>query len=66
MTSSDQLIEAYRALDADEKSQRNPKTYKLKDSIGGRNTEVCFYDVTNYWFEIGQNDEDTRRSWNNK
>ena len=26
----------------------------------GRNTEVCFYDVTNFWFEIGQNDEDEK------
>jgi transposase len=24
----------------------------------GRNTEICFYDVTNYYFEIGENDED--------
>jgi transposase len=31
--------------------------HKIASSIG-RNTEVCFYDVTNYYFEIGQNDED--------
>jgi transposase len=29
---------------------------KIRQSIG-RNTEVCFYDVTNYYFERDQNDE---------
>jgi len=24
----------------------------------GRNTEVCFYDVTNFYFEISDNDAD--------
>jgi transposase len=32
---------------------------KIKAAIG-RNTEVCFYDVTNFWFEIGQNDTDEK------
>jgi transposase len=30
---------------------------KIRSSIG-RNTEICFYDVTNYYFEIGENDPD--------
>ena len=30
---------------------------KIRQKIG-RNTEVCFYDVTNYYFEIGENDSD--------
>ena len=31
--------------------------HKISASIG-RNTEVCFYGVTNYYFEIGENDPD--------
>jgi transposase len=54
--------EIYRALDclADEADvlQRRMNT-KIKSNVG-RNTEVCFYDVTNYWFEIGQNDDDVK------
>jgi transposase len=54
--------EVYRALDClDEKAgaiQTRMNT-KIGASIG-RNMEVCFYDVTNYWFEIGQNDEDEK------
>lgn len=60
VTSSDNLIEVYRALDClDEKSEAIQKrmNHKIANSIG-RNTEVCFYDVTNYYFEIEQNDED--------
>jgi len=30
---------------------------KITQGIG-RNTEVCYYDVTNYYFEIGENDGD--------
>jgi hypothetical protein len=54
--------EIYRALDClDEKSdaiQRRMNT-KISSTIG-RNMEVCFYDVTNYYFEIGWNDEDEK------
>jgi transposase len=32
---------------------------RIRSSIG-RNTEVCFYVVTNYYFEIGQNDDDEK------
>lgn len=60
VVNSSQPIEVYRALDAlDAKAETIQKRMNLK--IGnaiGRNTEVCFYDVTNYWFEIGENDED--------
>jgi hypothetical protein len=62
VTSSDNLIEIYRALDVlNEKADaiQTRMNYKIKNTIG-RNTEVCFYDVTNYYFEIGQNDEDTK------
>jgi transposase len=60
VTSSDSLIEIYRALDCmDEKSEAIQKrmNYKIKNGIG-RNTDICFYDVTNYYFEIDENDED--------
>jgi len=60
VTSSDSLIEAYRALDClNKKSEAILKrmNHKVANSIG-RNTEVCFYDVTNYYFEIEQNDRD--------
>jgi transposase len=54
--------EVYRALDClNEKSEaiQMRMNTKIRASVG-RNTEVCFYDVTNFWFEIGQNDEDER------
>jgi len=60
VTSSENLIEVYRALDAlDAKSEAIQKrmNLKIKNSVG-RDTDICFYDVTNYWFEIDDNDED--------
>ena len=60
VTSSDQLIEVYRALDAlngKADAIQTRMNHKIKNTIG-RNTEICFYDVTNYYFEIEQNDED--------
>lgn len=60
VTSSDSLAEVYRALDALHRKADTIQTrmnYKIKDTVG-RNTEVCFYDVTNYYFEIEGNDED--------
>ncbi len=52
--------EVYRALDclskASESIQKRMNT-KIRAALG-RNTEVCFYDVTNYYFEIGENDAD--------
>lgn len=62
VVNSSQPIEVYRALDVlSDKSDAIQKRMNLK--IGkeiGRNTEVCFYDVTNYWFEISENDGDVR------
>ena len=54
------MIQVYRALDAlNEKADaiQARMNYRIKNTMG-RNTEVCFYDVTNYYFEIEQNDED--------
>jgi transposase len=61
-TQSDEPREIYRALDClDEKSDAIQKRMNTKISAAiGRNMEVCFYDVTNYYFEIGQNDEDEK------
>jgi transposase len=61
VTSSEAPIEIYRALDClHEKAEAIQKRMNLKIAAGiGRNTEMCFYDVTNYYFEIGENDADT-------
>jgi transposase len=60
ITAAASLIEVYRALDVlhqqAEAIQRR-MNHKIKRSLG-RNTELCFYDVTNYYFEIEQNDLD--------
>jgi transposase len=57
---SDSQVEIYRTLDCldfmAETIQRRIH-HKIAGSIG-RNTEVCFYDVTNYYFETGGNDDD--------
>ncbi len=60
VTSCDNMNETYAALDElAKKSETIQKrmNLKIRQSIG-RNTEICFYDVTNYYFEIGQNDPD--------
>lgn len=52
--------EVYRALDcldACSGSLQTRMNTKIRAAIG-RNTEVCFYDVTNFWFEIEKNDAD--------
>lgn len=61
VTSSEAPIEIYRTLDClHEKAESLQKRMNLKIAVGiGRNTEMCFYDVTNYYFEIGENDADT-------
>ena len=61
IVSSETLIDIYRALDSlHEKADSIQKRMNLKISESvGRNTEMCFYDVTNYYFEIGENDGDT-------
>jgi transposase len=62
LTSSSEQKELYRALDClDETTDAIQKRMntKIRAAIG-RDTEVCFYDVTNFWFEIGQNDADEK------
>jgi transposase len=60
VVSSEKLIEAYRALDVlddqSDKIQRRMNT-KIEGRIG-RSKSICYYDVTNYWFEIDDPDED--------
>lgn len=58
---SDSSGEIYRTLDclnvvADAIQKR--MNHKIAKGKIGRNTEVCYYDVTNYYFEIGENDAD--------
>lgn len=58
--SSGDVNDVYQALThLDKKSDAVQKrmNLKIRQSIG-RNTEVCFYDVTNFYFEIGNNDND--------
>jgi transposase len=60
VTKSEQLKNIYYTLDVlNEISETVQKrmNLKIRQTIG-RNTEVCFYDVTNYYFEIGENDPD--------
>jgi transposase len=61
VVSSENPIEIYRALDclnamADAIQKR--MNHKIAKGSIGRNMEVCYYDVTNYYFEIGENDKD--------
>jgi transposase len=61
VTASDNLIEIYRALDclhAMAEAIQKRMHHKISKGVG-RNTEVCYYDVTNYFFEINKNDNDT-------
>jgi transposase len=62
VTSSEKPKELYRALDClDKAADAIQKRMNTKiQAVIGRDTEVCFYDVTNFWFEIGQNDEDEK------
>ncbi len=60
IVNSENVIEVYRALDVlneqSEKIQRRMNT-KIEKLIG-RSKSIAFYDVTNYWFEIDDPDED--------
>jgi transposase len=60
VVNSEKCIEVYRALDVlDEQSikiQRRMNS-KIEKHIG-RSKSICFYDVTNYWFEIDDPDKD--------
>jgi hypothetical protein len=54
------LAEVYRALDVlDDVSEalQTRMNTRISKTVG-RNMELCYYDVTNYWFEIGENDGD--------
>ena len=62
LTTSDEQKELYRTLDClDETAETIQKRMntKIRAAIG-RDTEICFYDVTNYWFEIEENDADEK------
>jgi len=64
---SDNPVECYRTLSVlHEKSEalQTRMNFRIRRSVG-RNTEICYYDVTNYYFEIGQNDEDVLDSAGN-
>ena len=60
VTKCDNVREVYCALDElDKKSEaiQRRMNFKIKKMIG-RDTEVCYYDVTNFYFEIHENDSD--------
>jgi transposase len=60
VTKSDKRNHIYYALDALAETTeivQNRMNLKIKKLVG-RDTEVCYYDVTNYYFEIGENDLD--------
>jgi transposase len=56
----DDLIEVYEALtDLDKTSEAIQMRMNHKITAAfGRQTDICFYDVTNYFFEIHKNDND--------
>jgi transposase len=61
LSKSKSLIEVYRGLsELDKQALSIQKRIHHKIATGNitRNTKVCFYDVTNYFFTIDQNDED--------
>ncbi len=60
VVSSNSLIEVYRALDVlDSQSEKIQRRMNSRiERLIGRNKSICFYDVTNYWFEIDDPDED--------
>lgn len=60
VTSSGNVIEAYRTLDVlDELSEKIQMRMNTKiEKHVGRSKDICFYDVTNYWFATDDPDED--------
>ena len=60
VVSSDSLIHIFRSLDAlNETAPLLQKRMNTKVAKGiGRNLDICYYDVTNYWFEVDDNDDD--------
>ena len=60
VTKSEKVTDVYYTLDGlNNRSDAIMRrmNLKIRQKIG-RDTEFCFYDVTNYWFEIGENDLD--------
>ncbi|MGF6907839.1 hypothetical protein [Fusobacterium sp. PH5-44] len=60
VTFSNEIKEIYRTLDVLNKKANTIQlkmNKKIKKMIG-RNTSITYYDVTNYYFETGSNDED--------
>ena len=61
IVSSDEIKEMYRALDVLEENSRkiqNRMNTKIKNSSIGRNSNLTYYDVTNYYFETMYGDDD--------
>lgn len=61
VTTSNELKQIYRTLDVlDERSEaiQQRMNLKIKQSSIGRVTELTYYDVTNYYFEVMYGDED--------
>lgn len=61
VTTSNKLEEIYKTLDVlDEKSKtiQTRMNTKIKQSSIGRNMDLTYYDVTNYWFETMYGDDD--------
>lgn len=61
ITSCQELDEVYRALDVLDKKAKSIQirmNTKIKNSSIGRNTNLTYYDVTNYYFETMYGDDD--------
>ena len=60
VVSSENQIEIFRTLDVlDELSESIQQRMNSRiEKYVGRDKSLCFYDVTNYWFEIDDKDED--------
>ena len=61
VTTCEDINQLYRALDVLDKNSKkiqNRMNTKIKNSSIGRNTELTYYDVTNYYFETMYGDED--------
>lgn len=61
VTTCEDINQLYRALDVLDKNFKkiqNRMNTKIKNSSIGRNTELTYYDVTNYYFETMYGDED--------
>lgn len=61
VTTCEDINQLYRTLDVLDKNSKkiqNRMNTKIKNSSIGRNTELTYYDVTNYYFETMYGDED--------